>query len=102
MLLELDLFGDGVLEEALHAEGLHTVVLLRLLAQRATLEPLGSNALPVVRDHVALLDDVELVNEFFQGASASSDRLLEGQLGDSALAALVLAAGRHVVHVDGR
>lgn len=97
VLLKFNLFVHRVLQELLKGEWFLSVCVDVRLADSLRKRIVRPDTPVVVPDHVPLLNDEELVNQFFEGASASSNCLFKGCLGGSPLALLDGASWRGVI-----
>ena len=96
MLLKLDLLVHGILQEVFKGQWLCAVALNRCLRYSTRKCVVSPDAILVVRDHVALLNDVELVDELLERACTSSDGFLKGSLSSSTIT-LDLGASRTAI-----
>ena len=81
VLLKLNFLLHRVLQEVLQGQRLLTIGIDRSLADCLRKRKVRPDAVLVILDHVALLNDKELVNKLFEGASATANSLLKSCLG---------------------
>ena len=101
VLLELNPLLVGVFEEVFEGEGLLPVLFNRRLAHSLREHVVLADAIRILLDQVAFLDNEELIDELLKGAIAALDCPLKGRKCCPSFALLEGAARRHII-IDGR